>query len=244
MRTMEDLAMHLLQEQPDVPSALVRGVTVFMRNKSDLPVDFDGSAFSFSYELYKELVKHGRVPGRSVFFTPIRIGKRLCQEAKIIPGNLVLDPCAGLGCLLLAALGLKAKVYGFEISPWLVTVSRMCRPDLHVIGKNFLRDPDGVKSYVMPDIVLLNPPVGSQQGCVNVAGRMIERIQHLYKNARLIALLPIDYFTKMGRRKRTRSIAVNTEIAKMVELPDSGRIEEFLPWTRSRFAIFELKSQL
>lgn len=243
MRTMKQLALHLLQAQPDVQAAMLRGVSVFVQNRADLDVDFNGPPLGFAYSLYNELIKVGRRPSKSTYFTPLRIAKKMCEEAGVAEGDLVFDPCAGLGCLLATARTYKAKVFGFEVQPWLTQVVKLCRDDLYISCRNFLREPDGVKSFVMPSTILFNPPMGPQQGCADITVRMLGRIAQLYYTARLVALLPGNFFDRIGKQRRTRSLAVQYEVVKCVELPDGGRIEEFAPWTAARFAIFELNCQ-
>jgi len=236
---MKELARQLMDRNEDVAQAMVVGMTQFIQDESHL--GYDGSPFSFAYELFLELLKHGRKPGKGTYFTPMRVGKKLVEVLSVKPGELVLDPCAGLGCLLMAVRSAKGRTIGFEVQPWLVKVSKMAREDLHIFCRNFLREPDGVKSYIMPDAVLINPPLWSQQGCADIAGRMLGRIAQLYPNARLAALLPSSYFVRAGRKKKTRSVAVDFDIEHCDEI---GVIEEFDRWHKGRFSIFVLKSLL
>jgi tRNA G10 N-methylase Trm11 len=234
---MKELARQLMDKFSDVAEAMVAGMAQFLQDERHL--GFDGSSFSFAYEFYLELLKHGRKPSKGVYFTPMRVGKMLVGELAIKPGELVLDPCAGLGCLLMAVRAAKGRTMGFEVHHWLVKVSKLAREDLHIFCRNFLREPDGVKSYTMPDAIVLNPPLGKQQGCADITGRMLGRITQLYPKARLAALLPSGYFVRVGRKKSTRHTAVDFDIERVVEV---GEIKEFGPWHKGRFSIFVLKS--
>lgn len=234
---MRELARQLMDRQEDVAKAMVAGMTQFLQNEGHL--GFDGSPFSFAYEFYRELLRHGRRPSKGVYFTPMRVGKMLVGELAVKPGELVLDPCAGLGCLLMAVRAIKGRTMGFEVHPWLVKVSKLAREDLHIFCRNFLREPDGVKSYIMPDAIVLSPPLGKQQGCADITGRMLGRISQLYPKARLAALLPSGYFVRAGLKRKTRSVAVDFDIERVVEI---GTIKEFELWHKGRFSIFVLKS--
>jgi predicted RNA methylase len=159
-----------------------------------------GTPFKFALSVQKAFEKAGYV-GPSDVATPQSIARRMSKVGGVEEGTLVLDPCAGLGSLLHAARVAGAKVFGFEQNPHLCFVASLIG-DFHVRRENFLRYPPAERNNLSPDVVLLNPPVGSRAGD-DATGMILRRIHRLYhlNDPQIVVILPLQYFSRKAMKR-------------------------------------------
>lgn len=114
------------------------------------------------------------------FYTPMLVVEMLFERAAIQPGQLVLEPSAGDGALLTAAVAQGANVIAYELRtdtaigvvPGLIEIHR---------GVDFLTVP------ARPDFdrVVMNPPFSRQQDMLHVS----HAYQFLKPGGRLVAVM-------------------------------------------------------
>jgi predicted RNA methylase len=163
---------------------------------------FKGTPFDFAIKLHKEFEKTG-VVSQSDVTTPQYIAKQMLRVGGVEKGALVLDPCAGFGSLLHAAASMGAKVLGYETDPHYCLLASLLG-DYHIRRENFLKYPRAGWRPMAPDVILLNPPVGSRKGD-DATSVILCRIHELYKTAdstQIVAILPSGYFTRKAKKRK------------------------------------------
>lgn len=182
-------------------------------------LQYKGGKFKFAYELYNELLKHG-VMHRSAFFTPPSLARTMVKLAKIKPEDLVLDPCAGIGALLMFAQQKGARVYGYEVQSHFVIASWEF-DKLRISPTDFLSIPEE-RAQINPKVILLNPPVGSQQGSTDIAFKFLAKIARLYKYSKVVAVLPLGYWSRKHMKKQDEGVNERYEILDIHYLKRPG----------------------
>lgn len=92
------------------------------------------------------------------FFTPDPIARFVASLAEIQPDEVVLDPCAGLGNLMLPALEYTDKVKGIEL------VYDTMQLATHYLGLDIVRGDAFEVDWPACDVIVLNPPFGRFRG--------------------------------------------------------------------------------
>ena len=136
------------------------------------------------------------------FPTPASVADMMAELAELEQGELVLDPGAGTGELLLAARRACDSVrnQAFEINHTLANyVNEWIAPNA-TTQADFL-DYDG--RGLQPDVILINPPYENDQALAHVAHAC------RYARRRVVALVPagVQYYDENEHRKPRRDFA-------------------------------------
>lgn len=151
-----------------------------------------GHVFDFDpKELVNGAATNGTYTSRQqdgqMFWTPEPLAKRMAEMAKILPGERVLEPSAGIGRLVLAALEHKpAFVIAVESDELNCNrLRQLHRPgpgQIVICQADFMAWPETVEDADSFDAVLMNPPFTGQQDidhiklaweCLKVGGRLV-----------------------------------------------------------------------
>lgn len=157
------------------------------------------SAFEwkFDYEpddTIREIAASGVVPDRAAhqyYPTPQAVADAVIRLADLAPGQWILEPSAGQGALLRAAVIAtdgQAEIHGVEINPIHAKISQARASVASVVCSDFME-------YVPTrryDRVVMNPPFSR--------GRALAHLERAYQNllpgGRLVAVLPAGYQNK------------------------------------------------
>lgn len=116
-------------------------------------------------EAIEPILLEGRIPKKTekqrfeAFFTPPPVVALVVAAADLQPGHLVLEPSAGHGALVRAALSIGCSVEAYEINPASADVLIEIDGRLYVEETDFLTVPVPERLY---DRVIMNPPFGRQ----------------------------------------------------------------------------------
>jgi len=196
-------------------------------------LEYDGSAFKLAYVLYQEILNYVS-PYRSAYFTPLSVAKQMIKAANVQEGEIVLDPCAGIGALLALARAAGGRPCGYEIQNHFIIASTYIGK-MYISPTDFVNYPLKETNYVQPDVILLNPPSGSQQGYKDITGKFLERIIELYKKARVVALLPLGYFSRKAGKASQQVMTRGYDITSVVNLRNPYALK---PYVKSKMAIY------
>lgn len=173
-------------------------------------LDYHKGVFSFIYDLHKEIIEEGGL-GNSSRSAPKKLAAKMVRMAKVEPGDTVIDPCAGVGTLLKIAQKAGAKVMGYENQFHIYHATKYACPDLHIINGDFMTTPYGDGAYVIPDIVLLFPPIDNAQ-------KFLRRICEVYTESRIVAVLPRGFFGKQTKPS-DKTFLERLSVQKIVQVP-------------------------
>lgn len=182
----------------------------------------------FAYDLYNMILEYTPVI-RGGYLCPPRIAMKMVRMADLQPDEKVVDPCAGIGCLLKAAEGKCSHLFGYELqAPLAYTAKTLGFKS--VMHKDFLKYPREEWTNIDADVVLFYPPDTAARE------KMFARIERLYRKARVIALLPVGYFGKMhGKRSMTKAVR-RFDIDEIVRVPP-----KLFPHNKKHMAIYKLR---
>jgi len=208
-------------------------------------LEYEDTPFALAIELWDHLINIKGAP-KSAWFTPKKVAIKMVELAEIEEGETVMDPCAGIGVLLKVAQAAGGKTIGYEIDKWLVEVSKELDPKLHIMCRDFLEYPryehveyknfSLTRPTFQPNVVLLNPPTGKQQGVADIAMTMLLRVAKLYEKARAVVVLPKGFFSKKAKRRNTRAITNLFDIDEVVALHKNA----LRPWFKQKPVLYRL----
>lgn len=120
------------------------------------------------------------------FDTPAALALAMVQAARIAPGMKVLEPSAGTGRLVFAAIAASAEVWAIEIDRKKADVLAATWPG--GIGANRVGCQDFLQITPSPggdfDVVLMNPPFAKRQDVHHIR----RAAQHVKAGGRLVAI--------------------------------------------------------
>lgn len=124
------------------------------------------------------------------FFTPDELAERGADALNIKPKMMLLEPSAGSGRLVVAALARGAAVVAIEIDPVLAAgllAEHNFKSEIRVIEADFMSWREGSQSYAGFPIerVLMNPPFSRNQDIAHVT----KAFGHLAPGGRLVAIM-------------------------------------------------------
>jgi len=142
------------------------------------------------------------------FFTPPDLAARMCQMALVRPAKMVLEPSAGAGALVDAAIQAGGKVTAIEIDLDLVSRELIKFPIEHLVTVDFLE----LTTKHLPafDCVVMNPPFANNADIKHVTHAFEFLRQHSFGQGRLVAVMsPHFTFAEDKPSKQFRKL-VNT----------------------------------
>lgn len=158
----------------------------------------------FAEALDKGSIVHAKKT-RQAFYTPDEIAALVCKRAQIRPGDDVLEPSAGAGALVRAALPFSPRnVTAVEIDPRECDALRLLDGKVvRVFEGDFLKfiPTTGIgrapaNALVTHDRVVMNPPFAD--------GQEVDHIRHAFRflkpNGRLVAIASVALQTRTDRR--------------------------------------------
>lgn len=110
------------------------------------------------------------------FYTPPEIARRVAEAAELAPHQYVLEPSAGHGALIRAALDVEPtlRVEAHEIDPYAMRALNSAFPRIRTVLGDFLSMPCRYRpSEKIVDRVLMNPPFTGGQDVEHVAHAML-----------------------------------------------------------------------
>jgi predicted RNA methylase len=196
--------------------------------------------FQFAYELYKEIVLMRANP-QAYYSTPLKVAIKMVKMAEIEEGDIVVDPCAGLGALLKVAQAKGARTFGYETALYLWRASKAIGDAFHIMCFDFLNWPPADRNNLQPNVVLLNPPLGSAQGKTDVTVAFLKRIYNLYgrvsgRELRIIAVLPYGFFGKKAKKRQYSKLGELFDVNQICKIPPV-LLSDFVKW---KMAIYRL----
>ena len=160
------------------------------------------------------------------WFTPPKLARRICQ-AFITPGRKIIEPSAGSGSLIHAALHAgdgDEVVQAFDIDPRWVDHLRerfACAPNFTAYHRNYLETGANIIRHRPPSTVLMNPPDASREG-IDVADFMVKAMYDAGPLGDVVALLRLNCLTGVDRRENVWSRADILNVAYLSRRPAYG----------------------
>lgn len=189
------------------------------------------SPLRFAYDLYNQILEY--TPAiRGAYHCPPGVAMKMVKMADIQDGEKVVDPCAGIGCLLSAAAAKGAYTFGFELQAPLAYTAKALGFK-NVMHKDFLKYPKEEWHNQQADVVLFYPPDTAARE------KMFQRIERLYPKARIVALLPVGYFGKMHGKRNMVSAVRRFDIDEIVRIPP--RLFPHGGKDKNKLAIYKLR---
>lgn len=158
------------------------------------PMLFDGTPMDLAHELYTLWCKRSTVVFGG-FMTPPWAAKWLARLLDLHAYDVVLDPCAGIGSLVYAAIDNGAQSAGFEIQPGVVEIARALGLNVQCI--------DFLNQVNLPEVleitaVMINPPFGNMLGHADIAVPFLEKV--LAYHVPVAAILPYGWWEKTPKK--------------------------------------------
>lgn len=220
-------ATGFVSKPEDIIAAAVR---LYVERGEHPEIDFAGEPIAFANALYLEWRRRpGALPG--LFPTPLPIAQQAADWLGAQPGQVVLDPGAGLGNLSWAVVQRVGAPILVELGweAWLLASA---------LGFE-ARHADFLDGYRPPafDAVVANPPFGHVFGHSDAALDFMNRIADLSRaGTPVVAILPRDYLAK-ERPRRNVEMAARFRILRQADLPH----DTFKPLTSILTTMYRLE---
>jgi precorrin-6B methylase 2 len=175
----------------------------------------------FTTALAKGEIVHEK-KSRQAFYTPPEVAALVAKRAEIGQHDTVLEPSAGEGALVVAALGAQpalGSVIAVENDPRAAGLLRevfSANPRVQVVESDFLK----FEARATADRVLMNPPFAD--------GQEVAHVRHAFRflkpGGRLVAIMsPAITFRTDERYTELRDwLNANTEDRALEELPENS----------------------
>lgn len=206
--------------------------TEFLHDKIYKNIKRTSSSEDYLGRFYGEFMSYSGGDGQTlgIVLTPKHITDLFCDLVDIKPDDIVLDPCAGTGGFLIAAMhhmlaqtdnentkkNIRQKqLHGFELQPYMFTIATtnmILRGDgkSNLINHNFLSENPNMLQLKGATVGMMNPPY-SQGSKKNPDLYEIAFTEHLLNSlvegGRAIVIIPQSSLT--GKSKEEKAIKAN-----------------------------------
>lgn len=210
----------------------IKYFTEFLHEKIYKSIRYSNSSEDYLGRFYGEFMSYSGGDGQTlgIVLTPKHITDLFCELIDIKPDDIVLDPCAGTGGFLIAAMhhmlaqstseiqkkNIRQKqLHGFELQPYMFTIATtnmILRGDgkSNLINHNFLNEDPNKLQLKEATIGMMNPPY-SQGSKKNPDLYEISFTEHLIdslvKDGQAIVIIPQSSVT--GKTKEEQAIKRN-----------------------------------
>lgn len=226
-------------DRKDIADALELAVNIMVRDNAQLRIDGAPNAESALSQL-DQLLK--RLPTQRVrseeqealqqFSTPPHYAAAAVYAANLKDGDVVLEPSAGTGSLVAAAMAPKVEIIANEISPRRIALLRRLIGER---GRIFTENAEQIDNIlpddVRPTVVLMNPPfsrAGARMGEHKVPMLAAEHVQaalkRLQPGGRLVAIVNGGF--TMGGRYRAWWDQIGKDHTVVANIGVAGRVYE------------------
>jgi predicted RNA methylase len=226
-------------DRKDIADALGLAVNIMVRDNAQLRIDGAPNAESALSQL-DQLLK--RLPTQRVrseeqealqqFSTPPHYAAAAVYAANLKDGDVVLEPSAGTGSLVAAAMAPKVEIIANEISPRRIALLRRLIGER---GRIFTENAEQIDNIlpddVRPTVVLMNPPfsrAGARMGEHKVPMLAAEHVQaalkRLQPGGRLVAIVNGGF--TMGGRYRAWWDQIGKDHTVVANIGVAGRVYE------------------
>lgn len=222
---------HRLRFQSVPENIIIAQVIAYIEGQTDaIEVAFDGEPIELLNEIY---IQHRKKMGvhLGLFPTPLDVADDLADMIEVKFGDVVFDPCAGLGNLLHAARQRRAAAHGIEWQYWLPPI--LGKLQLNVTSGDYLDL--GKPSWFTK--VMVNPPYGKIAQSTDACRDFLDKLAgECRPNVRIGAILPNAYIDKV----RPKSLRETLDKFDVVQRRDI-REDAFKPLTSIRCEMVELR---
>lgn len=217
---------------PTLKKTPLKHFAEFLYDKIYKSIKYTNSSEDYLGRFYGEFMSYSGGDGQTlgIVLTPKHITDLFCDLIDLKFDDIVLDPCAGTGGFLIAAMhkmlaqtdnenarkNIKQKqLHGFELQPYMFTIATtnmILRGDgkSNLINHNFLKEDPNKLQLKEATVGMMNPPY-SQGSAKNIDLYEISFTEHLLNSlvegGRAIVIIPQSSVT--GKSKEEQAIKSN-----------------------------------